>query len=176
LFSKCLVTIILPIVWKIKCSHIHEEFSNQLGAVTKNVTNLVGLLVALYITNWDRLYDVYKYSIRSVEHRGKTSAHASTLLKSLLRTWWKCSEGCQKLKMEATRSDFDVLPFLWKCKRNNERNNLKTRNNYSSINLLLKRSLTEPYKDIFCRYIWSTFLSIINYILRSMYNFCVNYI
>jgi hypothetical protein len=28
-------------------------------------------------------------------------------------------------------SDFGFLPFLWKCKRNNERDNPKTRNNYS---------------------------------------------
>jgi hypothetical protein len=62
------------------------------------------------------------------KHRGKTSAHASTLLKSVLRTL------CQVFRMLSKTqngSDFDVLPFLWKCKRNNESDNLKTRNNYS---------------------------------------------
>jgi hypothetical protein len=36
-------------------------------------------------------------------------------------------------KMSKTQngSDFDVLPSLWKCKRNNECDNLKTRNKYS---------------------------------------------
>ena len=87
----------------------------------------------------------------------------------------KCSEGCQKLKMEATKSDFDVLPFLWKRKRNNESDNLKTRNNYSlhvqvvalwkkmnqnqrwlSIHLLYKQffNRTTVYKDIFRTFIW----------------------
>jgi hypothetical protein len=49
-----------------------------------------------------------------IQHRGKTSAHASTLLKFALRTWCrvlqsergvKYSKGCQKLKIEATIRD-----------------------------------------------------------------------
>jgi hypothetical protein len=62
------------------------------------------------------------------EHRGETSAHASILLKSVLRT---CCQVFRMLSKTQNGSDFDVLPFLWKCKRNNERDNLKTRNNYS---------------------------------------------
>jgi hypothetical protein len=47
---------------------------------------------------------------------------------TVLRTW------CQVFRMlpkTQNGSHFDVLPFLWKCKRDNERDNLKTRNNYS---------------------------------------------
>jgi hypothetical protein len=96
------------------------------------------------------------------KHRGKTSAHASTLLKSVLQTWWQVFRMLSKTQ---NGSDFDVLPFLWKCKRNNERDNLKTRNNYSlhvqevvlckkinqrwlSINLLYKTFFKEAVKSV----------------------------
>jgi hypothetical protein len=103
---------------------------------------------------------VFAEEIGETQHRGKTSAHASTLLKSVLRTW------CQVFQM-LSKTQIDVLPFLWKCKRNNERDNLKTRNNYSlhvqevvlckkinqrwlSINILYKTffKLTEPYRGV----------------------------
>jgi hypothetical protein len=43
----------------------------------------------------------------------------------------KSSRKLIELKLGNFDGDFDVLPFLWKCKRNNEGDNLKTRNNYS---------------------------------------------
>jgi hypothetical protein len=43
----------------------------------------------------------------------------------------KCSDSdFRRLSKTQNGRDFDVFPFLWKCKRNNECDNLKTRNNY----------------------------------------------
>jgi hypothetical protein len=79
----------------------------------------------------------------SHQHCGKTSAHASTLLKSVLRTW------CQVFRMLSKTqngSDFDILPFLrWKCKQNNERDNLKTRNN-SVLSTCARSSIMQENK------------------------------
>ena len=71
----------------------------------------------------------YQSKSNASQHRGKTSAHASTLLKSVLRTYCQVFRILSKTQ---NGSDVDVLPFIWKCKRNNERGNLKTKNqNYS---------------------------------------------
>jgi hypothetical protein len=100
--------------------------------------------------------------------RSQMSAHASTLLNLPCKRGVKYSEGCQKLKMEATSSDLDVLPFLWKCKRNNECDNLKTRNNYSlkntvnifnstfwlAIAVIIRNDATEKYTCYMYRIKW----------------------
>jgi hypothetical protein len=93
------------------------------------------------------------------QHRVKTSAHASTLLKSALRTW------CQVFRMLSKTqngSDFDVLPFLWKCKRNNERDNLKTINNYS----------LHVQEVVLCKKINQRWLSI-NLLYKTFFNWTI---
>ena len=56
-----------------------------------------------------RSAQVYIPMVGTRQHRGKTSAHASTLLKSVLRT---CSQVFRMLSKTQNGSDFDVLPFL----------------------------------------------------------------
>jgi hypothetical protein len=93
------------------------------------------------------------------KHRGKTSAHASTLLKSVLWTW------CQVFRMLSKTQngrDFDVLPFLLKCKRNDERDNLKSRNNYS----------LHVQEVVLCKRINQRWLSI-NLLYKTFFNWTI---
>jgi hypothetical protein len=88
--------------------------------------------------DWNQVSDWNLMVTASIfQHRGKTSAHASTLLKSVLRTWCQVFRTLSKTQ---NGSDFDVLPFLWKCKRNNECDNLKTF--FVDCPLMLNPSLT----------------------------------
>jgi hypothetical protein len=59
-------------------------------------------------------------------------------------------------------SDFDVLPFLWKCKQNNERDNLKTRNNYS----------LHVQEVVLCKKINQRWLSI-NLLYKTFFNWTI---
>jgi hypothetical protein len=81
--------------------------------------------ISVYILQWSRT--------------ARKNVCACVTLKFALRTW------CQifrKLSKTQKGSDFDVLPFLWKCKRNNECDNLKTRLNYS-LHVQLRSSIMQ---------------------------------
>jgi hypothetical protein len=72
---------------------------------------------------------------------------------------------CQVFRMLSKTqngSDFNVLPFLWKCKRNNERDNLKTRNNYS----------LHVQEVVLCKKINQRWLSI-NLLYKTFFNWTI---
>jgi hypothetical protein len=83
------------------------------------------------------------------------------------------SSWCQVFRMLSKTqngSDFDVLPFLWKCKRNNERNNPKTRNNYSPHiqEVVLCKKINQRWLSI--NLLYKTFFNC----TTQIYKFCIN--
>jgi hypothetical protein len=73
------------------------------------------------------------YLLDSLNHWSMGFCNTAEKCLRMRQHYWNlpCERGAKsKLKMKETWSDFDVLPFLWKCKRNNERDNLKTRNKF----------------------------------------------
>ena len=66
----------------------------------------------------------------TIQHRGKTSAHASTSLKFALRTWCQVFRMLSKTQNGRANERLRSFAFSGKMLANNKCDNLKTRNNY----------------------------------------------